>query len=92
MLNTVHVQLCDVCGLRTVTLKVDCPQTQCDVNPPDFITVSLRLLDLITVTDCVEYSVSHVFVLFNLTHKFISDVELVKFYIYGVCGFRSKYL
>ena len=70
-------------GLRTVTLKVNCPQAQCVVlylyctsAVPTVSTVSLRLLDLSTVADCVEYSVSHnIFVLFNLTHKLFSNLS-----------------
>ena len=56
-------------GLRTVTLKVDCPQAQYAVSPMDLSTVSLRLLDLSTVADCAEDSVFYIFVLFNLIHK-----------------------
>ena len=39
------------------------------------IKVSLRLLNLNTVADCVEDNVYHVFVLFNLIHKLFSDLS-----------------
>ena len=62
-------------GLRTVALNVDCPQVQYAVSPLDLCTVSLRLLELITVADCAEDSVSHIFVLFNLIHKLFSNLS-----------------
>ena len=57
--------------LSTVTLKMDYRTGgQCYVSPPDLSTVSLRLMDLITVTDCDEDSLYQYFILLNLIQKY----------------------
>ena len=68
----------DTVGLRTISLKVDCPQTQCDTSPLDPNTVSLRLMDLRTVTDCPEDSVSQLFVLLKHQSKHIQEKTEVR--------------
>ena len=55
---------------------LSCAQCVVNLSPLDLRPVSLSTLDLSTVADCPEDSVSHIFVLFiNLIHKLFSNLS-----------------